>query len=110
MHAAMRAEGMLRDAGAEGVGLERALAPQQLEGGGVRAQVQDALLGADRAAAVGQKVEVNLGAEPHLAAMAPAFPCFQHVRLLLSTVPWSTARRQGGPKNRPHPAGKLAIM
>src|SRR5512139_2093383 len=34
VHAAMRAEGMLRDAGAEGVGLERALAPQQLEGGG----------------------------------------------------------------------------
>src|SRR6185437_14872517 len=33
VHPAVRAERMLRDAGAEGVGLERGLALQQLEGG-----------------------------------------------------------------------------
>jgi hypothetical protein len=86
MHAAMRAEGVLRDAGAEGVGLERGLAAQQLEGRGVAAEVQDALLGADRAAAVGQELEIDLGAKPHPAAMASAFPHFQHVRLLVLTV------------------------
>src|SRR5882757_3637184 len=35
VHAAMRTESMLRDTGAEGVGLERGLAAHQLEGGGV---------------------------------------------------------------------------
>jgi len=83
----MRTESVLRDTGAEGVGLERGLAAQQLEGGGVGAEVQDALLGADLAAAGRQEVEIDLGAEPHLAAMASAFPRFQHVRLLMFSAP-----------------------
>lgn len=83
VHAAMRAERMLRDAGAEGVRLERGLAAQQLEVGRIDAQQQDALLGADRAAALGQAVEVHLGAKPHLAAMASAFSCLKHVHLLI---------------------------
>src|SRR5690242_6240237 len=86
MHAAMGAEGMLRDAGAEGVGLERGLALQQLEGRGIGPEVQDALLGADRAAAVRQQVEIDLGAEPHATAMASAFPRLQHGRLLTFSV------------------------
>src|SRR5262249_46725512 len=94
----MRAEGVLRDTGAEGVGRERALAAQQLEGGGVGPQVQDALLGADRAAAVRQEVEIDLGAEPHATAMAPAFPRFQHVGLLTFSVAYCYARRQAGEK------------
>jgi hypothetical protein len=36
---------------------------------------------------MGQEVEIDLGAEPNATAMAPAFPRFQHVRLLMSTVP-----------------------
>src|SRR5882757_4931723 len=87
VHAAMRTESVLRDTGAEGVGLERGLAAQQLEGGGVGTEVQDALLGADRAAAGRQEVEIDLGAESHLAAMTPAFPRFQHVRLLMFSSP-----------------------
>src|ERR1044072_4564241 len=85
VHAAMRAEGMLRNAGAEGVGFQRALAAQQLERGQVHGEVQHTFLGADRAAAVGHLVEIDLGAKPHASAMASAFPHFQHVRLLIST-------------------------
>lgn len=36
---------------------------------------------------MGQAFEVDSGTEPHAAAMAPAFPRFQHVRLLAPTVP-----------------------
>jgi hypothetical protein len=49
--------------------------------------VQDALLGTNRAAAGGQEVEINLGAKPHATAMTSAFPCFQHVGLLVFSVP-----------------------
>src|SRR5262249_44791161 len=52
VHAAMRAEGVLRHAGAEGVHRERVLAAQQLESLRHHHQMENALLGADRAAAL----------------------------------------------------------
>src|SRR5262249_37470822 len=61
---------------------------EQLEGSRIGAEMQDALLGADRAAAGRQQVEIDLGAEPHPAAMASAFPRFLHVRLLTFSVAW----------------------
>jgi quercetin dioxygenase-like cupin family protein len=74
----MRAERVLRDAGAEGVGGQRCLAAQQLEIGGEGRQMQDALLGADAAAALRQKVQVDTGSKPYSAAVAATFAGLQH--------------------------------
>src|SRR5581483_9065217 len=78
VHAAMRAERVLRHAGAEGVGGQRGLALQQREIGEVGDQVENPLLGADRAVALRQAVEIDARAKAHPAAMAAAFTGFQH--------------------------------
>src|SRR5215468_12572244 len=80
VHAAMRAEGVLRHAGAEGVHRERVLAAQQLEIFRHRRQMENALLGAYRAAALRQPVQIDLGAETHAAAVASALTLFEHRR------------------------------
>src|SRR5882724_6180378 len=73
MDAAHLAEMMLGDLGVELIGREIARALQQIEPLGRHDQVPDALLGADRAVADGDAVEVGGDAEAYAAAMASAF-------------------------------------
>ena len=69
---------VLRVAGLKPVDGQRVLALQQLERVGEDRQVDRALLGADRATALGNLVQIDLCAEPNGAAMTSAFTCFQH--------------------------------
>src|SRR5207302_2910495 len=78
VHAAMRAEGVLCHAGAEGVGGQRVLAAQQFEMLRLDRQMEDALLRANRAVALRQQVQIDLRAEAYPAAMAAALTSFQH--------------------------------
>ena len=78
MHAAMRAECMLRHAGAEGVDSQRVLAAQQLKIGREDRQVENPLLGTNTAATLRQEVQIDPGAEPYSAAVAATFAGFKH--------------------------------
>ena len=76
----MPAEGVLGDAGIEAIGGEIVLAAQQFELLGRDADMQDALLGADRAVAFphGRVFQVDPDPKPHPAAMAAALVSLQH--------------------------------
>src|SRR5215471_7048414 len=78
VHAAMRAERMLRDTGLECVDGQRILALQQLEILDRHWQMQNALLGAYRAVALRQEVQIDPCPETHSAAMAAALGLLQH--------------------------------
>src|SRR5437868_5873298 len=78
VHAAMRAEGVLGHAGAEGVDREGIFPSQQFEILRRGRQVKDALLCANRAAALRQQCQIYLRPEAHPAAMAAAFALLQH--------------------------------
>jgi hypothetical protein len=85
VHAAMRAEGVLRHAGAKGVDSQRVFALQQFEILGRGRQVKDALHGANRAVALRQQVEIDPRPEAYPATMAAALA-------LLSLCPRPTVR------------------
>jgi hypothetical protein len=72
MHAAVLAEGMLGDTAAELVAGDGIRATQQFEPIARHNKVQEALLRADRAVALGYVGQIALTSEPHLAAMAAA--------------------------------------
>src|SRR5947207_10376653 len=95
VHAAMRAEGVLGHAGAECVDREGIFSPEQFEILRRGRQVKDALLGADRAAALRQQCQIDLCPEAHPAAMAAAFALLQHCPYSSPTLPWSLAVRFG---------------
>src|SRR3954466_5897056 len=78
MYAAMRTEGVLRHLGLEGVDRQRGLASQQFEIFRRDRQVKDALLGANRAVALRQQIQIDTRPKPHPAAMAAALALFQH--------------------------------
>src|SRR5207244_6500379 len=76
----MPAEGVLRRAGIELVGLQIVGAAQEFEARVEHRQMQDALLGADRAIALADDGvrQIDLDAKPDPAAMAAAFIALQH--------------------------------
>jgi hypothetical protein len=74
----MRAELVLRHPGAKGVDGQRILASQQFEIGGMHREVKDPLLRTYTATTLRQAIQIHLGAEPYLAAMATSFPGFKH--------------------------------
>src|SRR5215212_244602 len=91
--AAMAAEGVLRRAGIELIDGQIVGAAQDFETVMQHRQVQDALLGADRAIAFPDRGfrEIDLYAKAHLAAMAAAFISLEH-GLGLRAVALSLAR------------------
>src|SRR3981189_2207761 len=72
MDAANLAEGVLRDAGVEPVGREIVPAAEKLEALRRHDQMQDTLLGADRAVADRDAIEIGRHAEAHAAAVTSA--------------------------------------
>src|SRR5207237_9228710 len=78
VHAAMRAEGVLRHPGPEGVDGQCILATQQFEILDHYRQVKDSFLRADRTVALKQQIQVDPRPEAHLAAMTAAFMLFKH--------------------------------
>ena len=77
MHAATRAEGVLRHPGAEGVDGQCILATQQFEILDHYRQVKDSFLRADRTVARKQQIQVDPRPEAHPAAMTAAFMLFK---------------------------------
>src|SRR5580704_6972480 len=80
MDPAMPAKRVIRGAGVECVGREGVGAAEDLQPLARDGQVQDALLGADRAVALADQAFLQVGAdaEPHPAAMASAFIGLEH--------------------------------
>src|SRR5205807_10607585 len=72
MHAAHPAERVLGDAGVERVGRKIVAPAQELEALGRHDEMQNALLGADRAVAHRDTVEIGGDAEAHATAVTPA--------------------------------------
>ncbi len=90
VHAAMPAKGVLGRVGVELIGRELLAALQQLELRGRHDQMQDALLGADRAVAFEQIGQVGAHPKPHPAAMTTAFISLDHLqRLRRAQTPFS---------------------
>src|SRR5262245_26439611 len=82
MNAAHLAEGVLRGAGVKLIGREIVLAADQLELLRRHDQMQEPLLAADRAIAIGDAVEIGGDAETHPAAMTAAFVGLCHGRVV----------------------------
>src|SRR5205823_11137971 len=78
VHAAMRAEGVLRHPGAEGVDGQCILAALQFEILDHYRQVKDPFLRADRTVALKQQIQVDPRPKAHPAAMTAAFMLFKH--------------------------------
>lgn len=79
MNAAGGAEGVLRRAGIEAVCRQHLLAAEQFELLRRHDEMQESLLGADRAIALGDAVEIGGDAKAHPAAMATAIVGLWHV-------------------------------
>src|SRR5207248_9726285 len=80
VYAAMPAEGVLRDAGAEGIGRQRVGAAQDVEPLAQNRQMQNALLCANRAVALTDHglLQIDTDAKPHPAAVATALVSSEH--------------------------------
>jgi hypothetical protein len=90
MHAAHFAERVLRNLGVELIGGQVVLAADQLELLGWHYEVQEALLAAQRAIAIGDAVEVRCNAETHPAAVTTAFVGRWHQTRILRFSPCLT--------------------
>jgi hypothetical protein len=99
VHAAMLAERMLRHASLEGVDRQGILAVQQLEIRRKDREMQNSLLDANGATTLRQLVQIDPGAEPHLAAVTASFASFQHVAVPFM-IPPDCHKRRGGRLSR----------